>query len=194
MRKHILIIQGHPDPKGNHFGHALAWAYAEGAKQGGHEIKTIDVAKLDFPLLRTKDDFDRGTPFDSIVEAQRSIRWADHLAIFFPLWLGTMPALLKGFLEQVFRPGFAMAQPEKTRWPKGALHGKTAHIIVTMGMPATVYRWYFRAHGVKALEHNILRFSGIKQVRETLIGMVDASSDRREKWLTRLRTLGRAAR
>ena len=195
MTKHILILQGHPDPKGDHFGNALARAYADGAKKGGHETREIAVARLDFPLLRTQEDFSSGTPVASIREAQQNIRWADHILILFPLWLGTMPALLKGFFEQAFRPNFAMTEPEKGRWPKGALHGKSAHVVVTMGMPAPVFRWYFRAHGVKSLEQNILRFSGIKPIRETLIGMVEATGNSgREKWLERMRAFGRAAK
>ncbi len=40
-----------------------------------------------------------------------------------------------------------------------------------MGMPALVYRWYFRAHSVRSLERNILGFVGIAPVNETLIGL-----------------------
>ncbi|TAJ99000.1 MAG: flavodoxin family protein [Candidatus Manganitrophaceae bacterium] len=193
MAKRIVIIQGHPDPQGNHFGHALANAYAEEADEAGHEIKRIDVARLDFPLLRSQEEFERGAPPEAIREAQEAIRWADHLVIFFPLWLGTMPAFLKGFLEQLFRPGFAMAYPEG-KMPKKLLKGKSARIVVTMGMPAFFYRWYFHAHGVKGLEQSVLRFSGIRPIRETFIGRVEGSSAGREKSLAKLRTLGRQGR
>src|SRR3546814_3060446 len=47
-------------------------------------------------------------PADAIHKAQADIRWADHLVILYPLWLGDVPALLKGFLEQILRPGFAI--------------------------------------------------------------------------------------
>ena len=98
MSKHIAIIQGHPDSHGNHYLHALADAYAKSAKEAGHEINLIRVATLDFPLLQSKEDFERGTPPEVIQQAQKTIAWADHLVIFYPLWLGSMPALLKGFL------------------------------------------------------------------------------------------------
>ena len=63
-----------------------------------------------------------------------------------------------------------------------------------MGMPALVYRWYFRAHSVKALERNILGFVGIAPVHETLIGQVDGLDDAaRQRWLNRLKELGRRA-
>src|SRR5580692_10881890 len=62
--------------------------------------------------------------------------------------------------------------------------GHSARLVVTMGMPALIYRWYFRAHGVRGLERTVLRFAGMKPVRETLFGMVDAASAaKRGKWL-----------
>lgn len=37
----FTIVQGHPDPAGGHYGHALAQAYASGAEAAGHEVRTI---------------------------------------------------------------------------------------------------------------------------------------------------------
>jgi putative NADPH-quinone reductase len=190
MGKRIVIIQGHPDPAGHHYGHALARAYAQGAAEAGHELKQIDVAQLDFPLIRTYDDFYAGSLPDTLREAQDAIGWAQHLVLFYPLWHGTMPALFKGFLEQVLRPGFAFTESEGDRMPGKALTGRSARIVVTMGMPAFIYRWFFHAHGLKALEKSILGLCGIKPVRHTLIGMVEGNPARREKWLGKMRELG----
>jgi putative NADPH-quinone reductase len=195
MPRRVVIIQGHPDPDPSRFCRALAAAYAEGAEQAGHEIRSLDVAELDFPILRTAADFQSGTAPAAIRQAQEAISWAEHLLIVYPLWLGSMPALLKGFLEQVFRPGFATAgDATRGTWQK-LLIGKSARIVVTMGMPALAYRWYFRAHSLKSLERNILGFCGIGPIRETLIGMVEAKSDaKRQRDLQRMRELGRRAR
>src|SRR3546814_9849412 len=59
--------------------------------------------------------------------------WADHLVILYPLWLGDVPALLKGFLEQILRPGFAIDEGS-TGMSAKLLTGRSARIIVTMGM------------------------------------------------------------
>jgi len=145
MPHRITIIQGHPDPAGDRLCHALADAYAAGAEAAGHEVARIEVARLDFPVLRTQHDFEHGQVPDSLVEARDAIVSAKHLVVVFPLWHGTMPALLKAFLEQVMRPGVAL-EYRKHGFPRGLLTGRSARLVVTMGMPALIYRWYFRAH------------------------------------------------
>lgn len=193
MGKRILIIQGHPDVSSLHFGHALAESYAEAARAAGHSVQTVTVAQLDFPLLRSKAEWETGPLPPSLKPAQEAIAWSEHLVFFFPLWLGGMPALLKGFLEQVARPGFALSSMEGKSLPKKLLAGRSARLVVTMGMPAVVYRWIFRAHSIKALERNILGFVGIAPIHESLIGMVEGEAKGRERWLARMRQLGAGA-
>ncbi len=193
--RRILIIQGHPEGNKPHLCHGLADAYAQGALDGGHEVRRIEVQALDFPLLRSPQQWEAGAIPPGLAAAQEDIRWAQHIVIVFPLWLGGMPALLRGFLEQVARPGFAFLREEGSKaFTRKGLTGRSARIIVTMGMPALVYRWYFSAHSVKALERNILGFVGIAPVKRTLIGSAGAmkSSDA-QKWMRRLARLGKAA-
>lgn len=191
MGKRITIIQGHPDAHARHFGHALADEYAKGCEDGGHEVRRVEVAQLEFTLLRTKEEFEKGVPPDSIKQAQDAIRWADHLVILYPLWLGSMPALLKAFLEQVFRPGMAFEYQSGGRMPKRLLSGKSARIVVTMGMPAFVYRWFFLAHSLRSLQRDILGFCGIRPAKTTLIGGVEGMTEQqRAGWLDEMRGLG----
>jgi putative NADPH-quinone reductase len=191
MSKQIAIIQGHPDPKGNHFCHELAKAYAEGAESAGHKVTIIEVAQIEFPLLRSHEDYDHGEPVEAIRNAQQIIREAEHLVIFYPLWLGTMPAYFKAFLEQVFRPGFAANKPANGGLWEKLLTGRSARVVVTMAMPAFIYRWYYLAHSLKSLERNILSFCGIGPIKETLIGMVDTLDEPKGKeWLGKMHALG----
>jgi len=196
VAKRIVIVQGHPDPAGGHYGHALAEAYRQGAAEAGHEVEILPVAEFEFPLLRTKKEFDASSPPQALQGCQQAIARADHLVIIHPLWLGSMPALLKGFLEQVFRPGFAFGKPRKSGRPGAKLlKGKSARVIVTMGMPALAYRWFYGAHAVKSLERNILAFAGFRPVRRTLIGMVESRDDvGRRKRLAEVRQLGKLGR
>jgi len=194
MRKNILIIQGHPDNSHDHLNHALAASYEKGARESGYEVKTICIANIDFPLLRTNEDFYSAGPVPVIKQCQQDIRWANHLVIFYPLWMGSMPALLKAFFEQVFRPGFAMEPVDGGRKWVQLLKGKSAHIIVTMGMPALIYRWYYGAHGLKSLERNILKFTGVGPIKESLIGMVEESQAHRVSWLEKMFNFGKKGR
>jgi putative NADPH-quinone reductase len=192
MGKKILLIQGHPDSSQRHFCHALEEAYARGAIATGHEIKNVDVARLDFPLLRSQVEWENGTLPSNLENAQNAIKWSEHIVLFFPLWLGDMPALLKGFLEQVARPNFAFKPEGKNLLAKKGLAGRSARVVVTMGMPSVIYRWYFFAHSIKSLERNILGFVGFRPVNETLIGMVgNLNPNSANKWLEKLRELGK---
>ena len=150
MAKRVVIIQGHPDPSEHHLLHAMADAYAEGAGVAGHEVRRIEVAKLQFPLLRTQLEFESGSLPSALIQPSDDMRWADHWVFLFPLWHGTMPALLKGFLEQIFRPGFAM-EYKRAGFPKRLLAGHSARIVVTLGMPVLLYRWYSGAYGLRSV-------------------------------------------
>ena len=190
MTKRIAVIQGHPHAAGHHLLNAMADAYAEAATQAGHQVRRIEVANLDFPLLRTQLDFETGELPQTLVQPRDDMRWAEHWLFLFPLWHGTMPALFKGFLEQIFRPGFAMEYKEKS-FPKRLLAGRSARIVVTMGMPVMLYRWYFGAFGVRGFERSILSLAGIKPIRESPHGLTFADDKKRARWIEDLRRHGR---
>ena len=192
--RNIAIIQGHPDNSRSHLCHALADAYRSGAVDAGIDVQDIQVANLDFPLIRSQQEFENDDPPTCIKNAQSIIRDSNHIVLFYPLWLGTMPALLKGFLEQVFRYDYAMERKPNGLFKK-LLTGRSARVVVTMGMPVLAYRWFFGAHSLKNLERNILKFSGIKPVRESLFGMVDnVSEDKCNQWFESMRTAGAKGR
>lgn len=195
MSRRIVIIQGHPDPAQGHLCHALADAYAQAAEEHGREIRRIDVASLNLPLLQTKADWETGTPPDAVRAAWQTLIWAEHLVIIYPLWLGGMPAVLKGFLEQVCRPALSDQTAGRGGLPRRPLRGRSARIVVTMGMPVWLYRWYFRAHSLKSLERNILALLGIRPSRESLFGLVESvSPKRRQSWLQTMSNFGRDGR
>lgn len=190
----VLIIDGHPDPSAERLVHALADAYRQGAEQAGHEVRVVRLADLDFPLLRSQSDYEHGEPVAAVRQCQHLMEWATHVVIFYPLWLGSMPALLKALLEQMMRPGFAFSTKQLGRWRVKFMSGKSARIVVTMGMPALLYRWYFRAHSLRSLQRNILKFVGFRRVRSTIIGSAGSMSrTQREDWLKSVRSLGQAA-
>ena len=194
MSKTITIINGHPDGSSERFCSALAQAYADGASSAGHKIHRLDIAKMEFPILCTAEDQKNGTPVESIVTAQNAIMDCDHLVIIYPLWLGTVPALFKAFLEQVFRPGFAY-DDKSGGMPKKLLKGRSVRIVITMGMPALIYRWFFFAHSLRSLKRGVLKFCGFGPIRDTIFGMVETVPDKkRKKWLDHMTIMGRHAK
>lgn len=189
----ILVLLGHPDTKSSHLCNALADAYTAGAEERGHQVRRIDLSRLNFPLLRSHKEWFGDHGCADIESAQEHLRWAEHIFITYPLWLGGMPALFKGFFEQVMRPGFALTGGNGVEYSP-LLGGRSARIVVTMGMSAFIYRWYFRATSLRTLERNILGFVGIKPVRSTVIGRTESLTvPARGKWLDEMHRLGRAA-
>ena len=73
MSKSIVVIQGHPDPDGGHLCNALVDEYIRGAEHAGHRIELINVATLAFPLLRTKKEYESGTPPEAICQSQEYV-------------------------------------------------------------------------------------------------------------------------
>ena len=75
-------------------------------------------------------------------------------------------------------------------FPKRLLAGRSARIVVTMGMPAMLYRWYFGAYGVRSFERSMLSFAGIKPIRENLYGLTFADDKKRARWIEDMRRHG----
>ncbi|KQZ06441.1 NAD(P)H dehydrogenase [Caulobacter sp. Root1455] len=189
MTKRILVLLGHPDGRPERFGNALATAYAEAATAAGHMVRRINLADVDTPFVEGQWEFESPPP-PHIVAVQEDILWAEHIVLLFPLWLGATPARLKALLEQVFRAGFGF-----TVGPKGwssKLKGRSARLVVTMGMPAFVFRLVFGSHGLLALDTGVLRLAGLSPVRKSVIGGVEAIGPKaRLRWLAKMRRLGK---
>lgn len=191
MTRSICIIDGHPDPDPDHLIHALCDAYAEGAEATNHKVTRIRVADLNVPFLTSQAEFNDPPP-EPILSQREKIAEADHLFIAFPLWLGGMPARLKAFFEQAARAEFFLKTRESNAgWPERMMKGKSARIVVTMGMPDLIYRFGMDAGALKALERGVLGLSGFKPMHHTIIGSVDELTPSKvESWFTFMKEIG----
>ena len=192
VKKRILILVGHPRP--GSFCHALAREYFEGAAAAGAETRVLALDQLRFdPVLH--GGFQGGQPLEEdLAAAQEAILWAEHLVFVYPVWWGTMPALLKGFIDRVFLPGFAFKYRAGSPFWDRLLTGRTAELIVTMDSPPWYYRWITRQPGHRMMKKTVLEFCGVKPVGITSFGGVRRSSpEKREGWLARARALGKTA-
>jgi putative NADPH-quinone reductase len=171
---------------------AIARAYAEGARSAGAEVREINLGDLSFdPVLRHGYNEAQALEPD-LVEAQEAIRWADVLVFAYPNWWGSMPALLKGFVDRVFLPGFAFKSRENSQLWDRLLAGRSARLLVTMDSPHWYYRLVVRQPGHQMMRRAILGFSGVKPVRTAVFGPIRKSTDAaRAGWLTRAGSLAR---
>lgn len=194
MLRKICIIDGHPDGDPARLIHSLADAYAEGAVQAGHTVNRIRISELDFPLLASTADFETPPP-EPMLSERNKIASADHVVILFPLWLGGMPAKLRGFFEQAARASFFIGLATAgSHWPSRMMEGKSAHTIITMGMPGLVYRFGMDAGGLKALERGILGLSGFQPLKHTILGgMGSVTLEKFTHLSEQMREFGRAA-
>ena len=189
--KKILVIQGHP--RSDSLCGSIARAYSEAARTAGAEVTLLDLPNLKFdPTLHS--GYKAEQPLESdLVQAQQLIREAQHLVFVFPSWWASMPALLKGFIDRVFLPGFAFKYRKKSPLPEKLLKGKSARIMITMDAPPWYYRWFNRAPGLRLLKFATLEFCGVKPVKSSLFGMVrHAPAERLQKYVAEARRIGAA--
>jgi putative NADPH-quinone reductase len=186
----IVILVGHA--RIGTYCEALGEAYRRGAQAAGHEAQLFLTASMTFdPVLH--EGFGKVQPLEPDLKAAHdAMLAADHLVIIFPLWLGTLPAIFKGFLERVLQP--ELVESSKQGQFVKVLKGKSARIITTMGMPGFVYRWWFGAYALKMLKRNILHFMGVRPVRSTVYGYIEGvGAERRRQWLANVEDMGRRA-
>ena len=188
--KKILIINAHPDKES--FSFELANHYQNAAVSVGVECKLIHLIDLHFePVLR--NGYRKTTELEpDLLTAQHEISNADHLVLIYPNWWGTYPALLKGFIDRTFLPGFAFKYRENSMlWDK-LLNGKTARLIVTMDSPKWYYRLFTKSPGHHSMKKGILGFCGVKVIGITSFSPMRTSTESiRSKWVAEVEELAR---
>ena len=189
----IAIVVG--NPMRDSYSEALGQAYQRGAQSGGHEAKLFLLARMNFDAI-LREGYRREQPLEpDLVAARQALKASDHLVFVFPLWCGDMPAIMKGFIERVLQPDLLAIEGSHDKASWSIFQGKSARIIMTMGMPGWFYWWYYGAHALKLLKRNILHFTGVSPVRSTVYGMVVGVGDeKRKQWLHEVEALGHQAR
>jgi putative NADPH-quinone reductase len=188
MRK-ILIINGHPNP--DSFNYGIAAAYKQGALTAGAEVKEIVVADLNFnPNL--KFGYQKRTDLEpDLLDALEKIKWADHMVWIHPVWWGGLPAMLKGFIDRVFLPGFVFQYRENSVWWDKLLTGKSARIITTLDQPSWYYWLMFGRPSVNQLKKSTLEFCGVKPVKVNYVGPIrNSTAEFRAEQLKKIEQLG----
>lgn len=190
--KRILIINGNPKPAS--LSQALAERYAQAAEQAGHSVQIIHLHDLQFLLSLEQGYQGKQALEPDLLRLQQAILAAEHLVWVYPVWWGSVPALLKGALDRILLPGFAFKYHPGKTIPEKLLKGRTARLLVCMDTPPWYFRWFQGAPAHRMMRQTVLEFCGIKPVRISEFGPVlQSSATQRAGWLEQVARLGAAA-
>ncbi|MEM6830308.1 MAG: NAD(P)H-dependent oxidoreductase [Bacteroidota bacterium] len=190
MRK-VLVINGHPDKES--FNYALSESYLDGLEDSHVQVELLNIADLDFnPNL--KYGYRKISELEpDLLEAIDKIKQADHMVWVLPMWWYGMPALMKGFIDRIFLPGFFFKYQKGNPFPKKLLKGKTARLIITADTVRWYDRWFMRSPLIHQFKKGTLEFCGVKPVKITYIAPIKDSTDSfRAQWLLKVKRLGMA--
>lgn len=184
MGKRVVVIVGHP--ASDSWCAALADSYAAAARAGGHEVRVLYLAQLNFDPSLHEGYRQIQVLEPDLLAAQATVAWAEHVVIAYPIWWGSVPALLKGFLDRILLPGFAFKYRPGKAFPEQLLRGRSAQLLVSMDTPPWYFRWVYRMPGIVQLKRTTLEFCGIAPVKVAAFGPLIASSPaQRASWLAK---------
>jgi len=104
--KHAVILC---HPRGRAFTRLTAETYVEAVRARGHEVLVRDLYAMNFDPRLHADELPNAagaTPRPEILIERTMLKDADVFAFFYPIWFGSPPAMLKGYVERVFGVGF----------------------------------------------------------------------------------------
>lgn len=185
-----LVVLGHPTA--GSFSDALANAYVKGLVHQGRTVETLTLRDLHFdPHLRAGFSGAQALEPD-LVKAQNALVQAEHVAWFFPTWWGGPPALVKGFIDRAFLPGFAFKFRKGNGLPDTLLGGRSSRVVTTMDSPSFWYNLWHRAAVHGSFVNATLRYVGFGPISSTTIYKLrELSAEKRDAWLQKLELIGR---
>jgi putative NADPH-quinone reductase len=185
----VTVILAHPDEKS--FNHAIAAAAVAELVRNGHKVDFHDLYKERFdPILTTGEIPKSASIPEDIGSYCREISQADGIVIIHPNWWGQPPAILKGWVDRVLRPGIAYQFLEGDQGegiPEGLLKAKAAMVFNTTNTPPDRERRVFCDPLETLWKNCIFGLCGIDNVfRETFSVVVTSSPEQRQTWLRRV--------
>lgn len=179
-----LVISGHP--RSESLCGSIAEAYAQAATDSGAESRVLSLSAMRFdPVLRA--GYEAPQPLEpDLLRAREAIEWSTHVTWVYPVWWGAAPALLKGFIDRTFQPGWAFNARPKGR-PEGLLSGRSARLLVTMDAPGWFDRWFYGASARRSMQRATLWYTGFSPIRTRIFPEVlHTSAETRSRWIDRV--------
>ncbi|WP_330463638.1 NAD(P)H-dependent oxidoreductase [Metamycoplasma gateae] len=155
----VYLIMAHPTKES--FNNSLAEAYEAKLKTLGKNVKKINLIDLELNPILIKNNQDE-KQLNIIKEEQEKIKWADEIVFFYPLWWGSIPALLKGYIDNVFQSGFAFSyRKDGSGWDK-LLKNKIVRVFSTCDAPSWFITTIYKNTDFRMIKTAISWFTGMK--------------------------------
>lgn len=182
----VSVILAHPDP--GSFNHAIAGTAVEELRRAGHAVHFHDLYAEGFdPVLPSGEIPDEAALVNPIAEHCREIAAAEGIVIVHPNWWGQPPAILKGWIDRVIRPGVAYNFLEGDSGqgvPVGLLRVKTAIVFNTSNTPAEREQAVFGDPLELIWRNGVFGLCGVDDVHREVFGVVVTSTgEQRREWL-----------
>lgn len=182
----ILLVLGHPDPAS--FNAGLARALNDALREAGHDVIFHDLCAEGFPAAIPPAEFPKNAELEHYLKIHcQELAFAEGIVIVHPNWWGMPPAVLKGWVDRVFRPGVAyefLEGDDGEGVPKGLLKARVAVVFNTGNTPPQREREVFGDPLERLWRDCIFDLCGVKEFHRRLFGMVVTSSpEQREAWI-----------
>ncbi len=188
----VLIILAHPDE--NSFNHAIANECKQKLVENGHSVIFHDLHEEQFdPIITSAEIPKDGIVSDLVQKHCDDLTSSDGIIIVHPNWWGQPPAVLKGWIDRVIRPGIAYEFKDGDNGegiPVGLLKAKTAIVFNTSNTNASREDEVFGDPLETIWKNCIFNFCGVNQFqRKTYRVIVTSDLKQRQQWLRETRDL-----
>lgn len=185
-------------PNRGSFAHAMAATATDALRERGYDIALHDLYDEAFDPVQRASEFGNASSSDALVERHcDELGRADLVLVFHPNWWGQPPAILKGWIDRVFRLGTAYAYPEGVGpegVPTGLLRARHALVFNTSNTPEARERQVFGDPLDVLWRSNVFGLCGVDSVVRRMFGpMAGSAASQREGWLAEVRMLVEAA-
>jgi putative NADPH-quinone reductase len=182
----ISVILAHPDPKS--FNHAIAKTAVEALKANGHKAFFHDLYKEKFDSLLSAKEIPQNAKLPAKIKKHcEEIASAGGIIIVHPNWWGQPPAILKGWVDRVIRPGIAYEFLEGDSGegvPRGLLKAKAALVYNTSNTKTKREKIVFGDPLETIWKNCIFGLCGVDNFHRRMFNVIVTSSeDQRKKWL-----------
>jgi len=188
----VSVILGHPHP--GSLNHAIAETAVQALQDGGHCVSYHDLYAEGFDPITTHGEIPRGAALDPVVARHcAEIAEADGIVIVHPNWWGQPPAILKGWIDRVLRPGVAYEFEEGDSGegiPIGLLRAHTALVFNTANTSQARERTVFGDPLEALWKTCIFELCGVTAFERRMYTIVITSTlEQRRVWLDEVRQI-----